>query len=101
MESDSIGESINIADVVLNLNGRDKGRFYFVISTDGAYVSLADGRSRKLESPKNKKARHVRFVVRSASRTAEMLRSGKKVTNAEVRRALADITAGAPETGEV
>jgi ribosomal protein L14E/L6E/L27E len=93
-------ETIDVGDLVLNLNGRDAGGYYLVLGADGAYLTLADGRSRKLEKPKRKKAKHVRRVFRSGDRTAVKLRNGERVTNAELRRAIEEILS-APELEEV
>ena len=83
-------ESINVSDIVLSLNGREAGRPFMVIAVDGEYLLLADGRSRRVEKPKRKKAKHTRCIGSSGmTRVAEKLRSGEKVTNAELRRTLA------------
>lgn len=39
------------SDVVLSLAGRDQGMLFFVVDTDGVYVSLVNGKERKLENP--------------------------------------------------
>ena len=43
------------ADMIVSLAGRDKGQLFFVVDTDEQYVYLADGKGRRLESPKRKK----------------------------------------------
>jgi large subunit ribosomal protein L14e len=80
---------ISKADIVLSLAGHDREQVFFVVDTDGVWAWLADGRGRKLEKPKRKKLKHVRFVSRTDSRVAEKLRSGDKVLNSELRRELA------------
>ena len=82
---------IHRSDIVLSEAGRDKGMLFFVIDTDGVYVSLANGKERKLEHPKRKKLKHVRLVLRPDSSVAAKLRSGDKVLNSELRRELAII----------
>ena len=85
------------SDVVLSLAGRDQGMLFFVVDTDGVYVSLVNGKERKLENPKRKKAKHVRKVLRPDSTVAakliagvaEKIRSGQRVLNSELRRELA------------
>ena len=49
------------SDVVLSLTGRDQGMLFFVVDTDGVYVSLVNGKERKLENPKRKKANQGGF----------------------------------------
>ena len=69
--------------------GREKGRPYFVLDVDGEYLLLADGKSRRVEAPKRKKRKHVRFLAESDSRVAHKIRSSEKVTNSELRKAIA------------
>ena len=77
------------ADMIVSLAGRDKGQLFFVVDTDEQYVYLADGKGRRLESPKRKKRRHVRKLPLYPSRVAEKLRNGDKVLNSELRGELA------------
>ena len=80
---------ISISDIVISTAGRDQGKLFYVIGTEGAYVLIANGKERKLESPKRKKLKHVRRVSRTESAVARKLRSGDKVLNSELRRDLA------------
>jgi ribosomal protein L14E/L6E/L27E len=90
---------IEISDIVASLNGRDCGRRFFVVGADTeGYVLLADGKHRRIEKPKRKKRKHVRFEAKSALRAAVKLRSGEKVANSELRKALAEHSAA--ETAE-
>ena len=66
------------SDVVLSLTGRDQGMLFFVVDTDGVYVSLVNGKERKLENPKRKKAKHVRKVLRQIRPSQ---RSSSQATN--------------------
>ncbi|MGN1111881.1 MAG: hypothetical protein ACI4RP_01640 [Acutalibacteraceae bacterium] len=45
--------------VVRAKNGRDKNRFFVVISCDGEYAYIADGKTRRLERPKRKNIKHL------------------------------------------
>ena len=92
---------LEIADIVCSVNGRDSGKLLFVVGFEGEFVMLADGRGRRIEKPKRKKLKHTQRVERSESRVAEKLRSGEKVTNADLRRGLADFAGGTakPEGG--
>ena len=87
-----------IADVARSVNGRDEGKLFFVIAVDGEYVMLADGRGRRIEKPKRKKLKHTEIIGDVESRTAEKLRCGEKVTNADLRRGLSALTGGNEET---
>ena len=68
-----------IGRVAVATAGRDKGRRFAVIGTEGTeYVLLADGRLRKAEKPKRKKLKHVRFPPLF----------GDNAANAHLRKAL-------------
>ena len=95
-------EEISISDIIVSAAGRDQGKLFYVIGTDGVYVLIANGKDRKLERPKRKKLKHVRFVTRTDSRVANKLRSGERVLNSELRRDLAAFgRASAPNQEEV
>ena len=82
---------ISKSDFVLSLAGRDQGMLFFVLDTDGVYVSLVNGKERKVEKPKRKKLKHIRKVPWPDSTLAEKLRSGEQILNSELRRELAAI----------
>ena len=80
---------LNISDVVMSTAGRDKGKLFYVVGTDPVFLFLANGKDRKLETPKRKKRKHIQKVLRSETRVAEKLKQGDKVLNSELRRDLA------------
>jgi len=86
--------NIKKSDIVLSLSGRDRGGQFLVVDTEDIYAMLADGKGRRLEKPKRKKVTHIQFLAESDSRAAEKLRIGDKVSNSEIRRALAEFSAG-------
>ena len=86
--------SIDISDVVVSTAGRDRGEWFYVVSTEEAFLFLANGKDRTLDKPKRKKRKHVEKVLRSETRVAEKLRSGDKVLNGELRRDLAFLARG-------
>lgn len=69
--------------------GREKGKLFYVVETEGEYVFLADGKSRRVEAPKRKKSKHVRFIAADDGRVAEKIRENERVTNSELRKAIA------------
>ena len=77
------------SDIVRSDAGRDKGKLFVVLAAEGEYLLLADGKSRKVESPKRKKRRHVLFVAADETRLSEKIKSDEKITNSEIRRTLA------------
>ena len=77
------------SNIVRSDAGRDKGKLFVVLAVEGEYLLLADGKSRKVETPKRKKRRHVLFVAADENRLAEKIRGEEKITNSELRRTLA------------
>ena len=82
------------SNIVKSIAGRDAGKYFFVLATEEDFLLLADGKHRRLESPKRKRARHVQFVAESDSAVAEKIRSSEKITNSELRRAIAAYDGG-------
>lgn len=80
---------ITRSDIVKSTAGRDQGKLFFVLDVNEEFLLLADGKSRKVESPKRKKRKHVQFFRRFDCRVAEKIRSEEKITNSELRRTLA------------
>ena len=80
---------MDIANLVQATAGREQGKYFFVLETDGEYLLLADGKSRRIEAPKRKKQKHVRFIAESAAPVADKIKSEEKITNSELRRTLA------------
>lgn len=77
------------ADIVCSAAGRDKGKLFAVLAVEGEYLLLADGKGRRVEAPKRKKCRHVRFVTRDTGRLSHKLIHSERITNSELRRTLA------------
>lgn len=50
---------IIVGSAVRSKAGRDKNRFFAVLSLDRDYADIADGDLRKLEKPKRKKLKHL------------------------------------------
>ena len=79
---------LTIADVVVSTAGHDKGSLFYVLEADDIWLTLANGKDRRIEKPKRKKRKHASKVLRSETRVAEKLRAGDKVLNSELRRDL-------------
>ena len=90
---------MDIADIVVSLCGRDECKRFFVVGVEGEYALLADGKTRRIEKPKHKKIKHLEPLEASETRAAEKLRNNEKVTNIEIRRALAIGQGGGGEKG--
>ena len=85
--------SIEKADVVIPLNGRDAGKQFLVVGVEDDYSLLADGKCRRVEKPKRKKNKHVKAFHKASGPIAAKLIEGERVTNSEIRRVLSDIEA--------
>ncbi len=69
--------------MVESVAGRDCGMYAYVVGTDeNGYVLVADGRLRKVEAPKRKKLKHIRFIA-DAPRLDD-----DKMTNRFIREAI-------------
>ncbi len=77
-------------DLVISRMGRDANRLMFVLQAKEKAVSVADGRLRHIEKPKVKNPSHIMWVSSPDSPVAEKIRSGEKLTNSELRRAIAE-----------
>lgn len=51
--------NITIGSVVKCLAGREKNSFYVAVGIHDGFVEIADGKERKLESPKRKNIKHI------------------------------------------
>ena len=80
---------IAASNIVRSSAGRDRGKLFVVLAVEGEYLLLADGKSRKVESPKRKKRRHVLFVAADENRLSEKIRGEARITNSELRKTLA------------
>ena len=58
----NIYRSLEEEQVIESTAGRDKGRLFIVFEVlDDFYVTVVDGKSRRLEKPKKKKIKHLRI----------------------------------------
>lgn len=55
---------IRCGSVVISSAGHDKDRFMVVMGADGGFVFVADGKERKLDSPKKKNIKHIRRTLK-------------------------------------
>lgn len=86
---------ITLGQVVYSKAGRDSGRKFIVIGlVDEVNVLIADGDLRRIEKPKRKKLRHLELTEEVIEGLCEKLKNKLKITNSEIRKALA-----APEGG--
>ncbi len=78
-------------DIVISKAGRDKEQPFVVLKViDTQYVFLADGRTRRVDKPKKKKLKHLLKSGHVAQVVKEKLEADMKVTNPDLKRALAE-----------
>ena len=85
---------ITKSNIVKSIAGRDAEDLFFVLTTEGDFVLLADGKRHKVEAPKRKRRKHVAFVCQCDAPIAGKIKSNEKVTNSELRKAIAAIGGG-------
>jgi len=82
-------ENITVGQIVVSAAGRDTGKAYIVMEKLAPpFVLVADGRDRKVKSPKRKNIRHVTIHSSIAEAIAEKINHGAKVSDEEIRHAL-------------
>ena len=78
-------EEVQVGQLVRSLAGRDRGRFYLIYDVlDEAFVRVIDGEKKRLNNPKKKNVKHLRFYSQTAVGIAEKLRTGQTVTEEEI-----------------
>jgi ribosomal protein L14E/L6E/L27E len=82
------------SNIVKSIAGRDAGDLFFVLAAEGDFLLLADGKRRRVELPKRKRRKHVVLVAQSDTPVAQKIRSSEKITNSELRRAIAAFSGG-------
>lgn len=75
--------------VVRSLAGHDQGNLFYVLVDDGDYLLLADGKRRRLETPKRKKRKHLSLLEIDGTPAVLDLQDRGELSNKELRRALA------------
>lgn len=65
-----------IGQIVTSKAGRDCGKEFVVVGIEHGYLYLADGATRKLESPKKKKLKHIQGSYNVSEEIASRISSG-------------------------
>lgn len=77
------------AQIVRSLAGHDKGQLFCVLDTDGEFLLLADGKHRRVDAPKRKRAKHAAPAGTFEHPAIDKVRAGSPVRDRELRSALA------------
>lgn len=82
---------ISNGSIVLSKAGRDSGRIFAVVGKmDENHVYISDGRHRKLENPKKKKLKHLKFITQNEEILQRFLNGN--LTNNILKKELSLIT---------
>ena len=82
-------KEINIGDLVKSLAGRDRNEIFLVTKVCGKFVYVADGKTRKVYSPKKKNIKHLeRLNVTPLVGFIEKLHANQKVGNLKLKKAI-------------
>lgn len=83
---------MTLGQVVISKAGRDTGRKFVIIGViDDIYVQISDGDLRRIEKPKKKKIKHLESTGQFAGAVLEKLKNSLRVSNADIRKALAGL----------
>lgn len=83
--------NVVLGQVVYSKAGRDLGKIFVITKIiDDNYVYVSDGDLRRLENPKKKKIKHIVVTSNIIENIAQKLSAEYKLTNAEIRKALAE-----------
>ena len=78
--------TIKKGSVVRALAGRDKDGFFVVLGVEDSYALIADGKRRRIQSPKRKKLIHLA--------PTNTVYQGSIETNPQLRKALREFNGG-------
>ncbi|MDF2984838.1 MAG: hypothetical protein K0R50_348 [Eubacterium sp.] len=86
--------NITLGQVVYSKAGRDEGRVFIICGIiDDKFVFVSDGDLRRVENPKKKKIKHLDSTTINIEYLSQKLNAGIKITNAEIRKYLAELKA--------
>lgn len=84
--------NVALGQIVVSRAGRDAGKRFIVVKVlDQLFVEISDGDLRRMEKPKKKKIKHLNITDEKVESLENKLKSNSKITNAEIRKALAGL----------
>lgn len=84
---------LKMGQLVQSKQGRDIDSYFLVVSWDDQYVYVANGENRRVQEPKKKNLKHLRFFPYLSTLINEKLENGVSLTNQEMKRELAELLA--------
>lgn len=78
-------DEVRTGQLVSSTQGRDKGRYYLVVSkSEDDFILVTDGEYRGIEKPKKKNLKHLKIWPHHSEGISRRLAEKSKVTNAEI-----------------
>ena len=80
---------IEQGDIVTAKTGRDKGKYFLVVTTEIGIANIVNGKDRKVQNPKKKNLKHIKKVsTLSLKDLAEKIQSGQPIANKRIYLAI-------------
>ena len=80
---------LNFGDLVESKVGRDAGKVFLVIKTDGKYAYIVNGKDREIRKPKKKNIKHLKLIlIAGLNELAIKINDGIPVANERVYKAI-------------
>ena len=82
-------EQVKVGDIVLSIQGHDKGSYFVVTKIEGNKAFIVDGKKRKFSSIKCKNIKHLKLVdVMVSKDIINRIQKGQPVGNKRVYKAI-------------
>ena len=83
-----------VGQIVYSKSGHDKGGIFVILSVEGEYVYLVDGKNRSLEKPKRKKINHIQPTKFISHSLQQKLNQKSYLLNADIVKVLREYKKG-------
>ena len=82
-------KNLKTGDLVKSIAGRDKENVFLVVSVDGKFVYVTDGKIHTIKRQKRKNAKHLEKVsTANLTSFVERIQKGEAVSNKKVHSAI-------------
>lgn len=90
-----VDSKLEIGQLVRSVAGRDSKRYGLICEIiSQSFVRVVDGELHRVEVPKKKNIKHLQAYSGTAKGLVKKWQDGKRVTNAEVKKAVEELEAG-------
>ncbi len=83
-----MNKNYNAGDIVESLAGHDAGKYFVIISMNGIYAQIANGKLHKLENPKTKKIKHLKNTDCTYEQLTGVQFGIENITNPKLRKVI-------------